>query len=121
MQSHIRKVHACLAVTCQLHFWQNDRDLLRATAVTRGWNGYQKVYSIKLVNPGLLLQIVVATNRALAPISTGLQFQLQNVQLVVTNNYLHRSASAKFILWLCIFVATGSIFVAASTSLLFAA
>ena len=35
-----RKVYACLAVTCHLHFWQNDRDLLRATAVTRGWNGY---------------------------------------------------------------------------------
>ena len=41
MQSHIRKVHACLAVTCHLHFWQNDRGLLRATAVTRGWNGYR--------------------------------------------------------------------------------
>ena len=40
MQSHIRKVRACLAVTCHLHFWQNDRDLLRASAVTRGWNGY---------------------------------------------------------------------------------
>ena len=38
MQSHIRMMHACLAVTCQLHFWQNNRDLLRATAVTRGWN-----------------------------------------------------------------------------------
>ena len=36
-QSHIRKVYACLAVTCHLHFWQNDRDLLRATAVTRYW------------------------------------------------------------------------------------
>ena len=36
MQSHTRKVHACLAVTCHLHFWQNDRNLLRATAVTRG-------------------------------------------------------------------------------------
>ena len=34
---HIRKVYACLAVTCHLHFWQNDRDFLRATAVTRGW------------------------------------------------------------------------------------
>ena len=32
MQSHIRKVYACLTVTCHLHFWQNDRDLLRATA-----------------------------------------------------------------------------------------
>ena len=41
MQSYIRKVYACLAVTCHLHFWQNDRDLLRATAVTRGWNGYR--------------------------------------------------------------------------------
>ena len=30
-----------LAVTCHLHFWQNDRDLLRATVVTRGWNGYR--------------------------------------------------------------------------------
>ena len=34
MQSHIRKVHACLAVTCHLHFWQNDRDLLRAIVAT---------------------------------------------------------------------------------------
>ena len=37
----IRKVYACLAVTCHLYFWQNDRDLLHATAVTRGWNGYR--------------------------------------------------------------------------------
>ena len=42
LQYHsIGRVHVCLAVTCQLHFWQNDRDLLRATAVTRGWNGYR--------------------------------------------------------------------------------
>ena len=41
MQSHIRKVYECLAVICHLHFWQNDRGLLRATAVTRGWNGYR--------------------------------------------------------------------------------
>ena len=42
MQSHIRKVYACLAVTCHLRFWQHARGLLRATAaVTRGWNGYQ--------------------------------------------------------------------------------
>ena len=41
MQSNIRKLYACLAVTCHLHFWQNDRDLLRATAVTRGWNRYR--------------------------------------------------------------------------------
>ena len=41
MQSHRRKVYAFLAVTCHLQFWQNDRDLLRATVVTRGWNGYR--------------------------------------------------------------------------------
>ena len=41
MQSHIRKVYACLAVNCHLHFWQNDRSLSRATAVTLGWNGYR--------------------------------------------------------------------------------
>ena len=40
-KSHIHKVYACLVVTCHLHFWQNDRDLLRATVVTRGWNGYR--------------------------------------------------------------------------------
>ena len=38
---HIRKMYACLAVTCHLHFWQNDRDFLRATVVTRGWNRYR--------------------------------------------------------------------------------
>ena len=32
-KSYIRKVYACLAVTCHLHFWQNDRDFLRATVV----------------------------------------------------------------------------------------
>ena len=41
IQSHIGRVYACLAVTCHLHFWQNDGDLLHATAVTRGWNGYR--------------------------------------------------------------------------------
>ena len=40
-QSHIGRVYVCLAVTCHLHFWQNERDLLHATAVTRGWNGYR--------------------------------------------------------------------------------
>ena len=30
------RVHAFLGVTCHLHFWQNYRDLLRATAVHVG-------------------------------------------------------------------------------------
>ena len=48
----IRKVYACLAVTCHLHFWQNDRDFLRATVVTRGWNGYRNKESAQKVDPG---------------------------------------------------------------------
>ena len=42
MQSHICRVHTGLAVTCHLHFWQNDGDLLHATAITQGWNGILK-------------------------------------------------------------------------------
>ena len=51
MQSNIRKMHACLAVTRHLHFWQNDRDLLRATAVTRGWNGYRNKSQHRKLTP----------------------------------------------------------------------
>ena len=36
IQSHRWRVHVCLAVACHLHFWQNDWDLLHATAVTWG-------------------------------------------------------------------------------------
>ena len=35
------RVYAFLCVTCCLHFWQNDWGLLRATAVTQGWNGHR--------------------------------------------------------------------------------
>ena len=41
MQSHMCRVPACLVVTHHLHFRQNDQDLLHATVVTLGWNGYQ--------------------------------------------------------------------------------
>ena len=47
MQSHIRNVNACLAVTCHLHFWQNDRGLLRATTVTRGYEEEVRVACTK--------------------------------------------------------------------------
>ena len=40
IQSNTGSVHVCLAVTCHLHFWHNDQDLLHATAVTWGWNRY---------------------------------------------------------------------------------
>ena len=41
-------VHACLNVTCHLRFWQNDLDLLHATAVTRNMMSQQK-YFLKLL------------------------------------------------------------------------
>ena len=41
IRSDVRRTYACLAVTCHLHFCQNDKDVLRATVVTRGWNGYR--------------------------------------------------------------------------------
>ena len=44
-------MYACLAVTYHLRFWQNDRDLLRAAAVTRGWNEYRNK-SAQKVDPG---------------------------------------------------------------------
>ena len=64
------KVYACLAVTCHLHFWRNDRGLLRATAVTRGWNGYRnksqhrKLTLEKKILPPLLQGFEPATFRS---------------------------------------------------------
>ena len=70
MQSHIRKVYACLAVTCHLYFWRNDRGFSRATAVTRGWNGYRnkshhrKLTLEKKILPPLLQGFELATFRS---------------------------------------------------------
>ena len=36
MQSHMSRVHVCLAVTYHLHFQQNSHNLLHATVVTFG-------------------------------------------------------------------------------------
>ena len=49
MQSHIYKVYACLAVTCHLHFWQND--LLRVTTVTRVSKGYRNNSQHRKLSP----------------------------------------------------------------------
>ena len=40
-----------LAVTCHLLFWQNNQDLLLATAAIRGWND-TKIRISQKVNPG---------------------------------------------------------------------
>ena len=52
-------------------FWQNDRSLLRATAVTRGWNGHRiesqdtKLTLEKKILPPLLSGFELATFRSL--------------------------------------------------------
>ena len=69
-RSHIVRGHAYLAVTCHLHFWQNDRDLLRATTVTLWWNGYRnksqhrKLTLEKKIFPPLLRRLEPATLRS---------------------------------------------------------
>ena len=50
MQSHIHTVHACLAVTCHLHYWQNDWSHLHATAVTQ--RGTDTKIRAQKVDPG---------------------------------------------------------------------
>ena len=75
IKSHMCWVHECLAVTCHLLFWHNDRDLSRVTAVTRGWNGYKRRRrkSAQKVDPGenflpqLLLGLEPATFRSRVP------------------------------------------------------
>ena len=48
---YIYKVYACLAVTCHLHFWRNDRGLLHVTAVTQGWNRYRNKSQHRKLTP----------------------------------------------------------------------
>ena len=48
------RVQVCLDVTCHLHFWQNDQNLLVlfAAAVTWGWNGCQNKCQRKKLTMG---------------------------------------------------------------------
>ena len=70
IQSHIGRAYVCLVVTCHLHFWQNDQDILHATVVTRGWNGYRnksqhrKLTLEKKILPLLLLGFKPRTFRS---------------------------------------------------------
>ena len=47
IRRHIRKLHVTLVLTSHRHFWQNDRDLLRATAVTRGRTSQHKKLTLE--------------------------------------------------------------------------
>ena len=80
MQSHICGAHAFLAVTYQLHFWQNDQDLSLAAVVTQagrdtemrvgaclrvecgclwGWGGGMSEYWVPMVGGWLVFLMAV--------------------------------------------------------------
>ena len=66
MQSCIHKVHVYLAVTCQLHFWQNDRGLLCATVITWEWNRFlSKTQHRKLTLEKKILPHLIINNMSL--------------------------------------------------------
>ena len=52
MQSHIRKVYACLAATCHLHFRRIDRDLFTCYCGNTGVERIPKYESAQKVDPG---------------------------------------------------------------------
>ena len=45
----------CLAATGHLHVWQNDQELLHATVVTWGWNGYRNKSQHRKLTPKKIL------------------------------------------------------------------
>ena len=56
------RVHACLGVTCHLHFWQSELGLLRAIAVTReGVGGGRDGHRMKSAQKKLTLEKKILT------------------------------------------------------------
>ena len=51
LKLHVGCIHVCLAVTCHLHLWQNDWDILRATAVTWWWNRHENKSQHRKLTP----------------------------------------------------------------------
>ena len=97
IQSHIGRVYVCLAATCHMHIWQNDRDLLRATAVTQGWNGYRnksqhrKLTLEKKILPPLLPGLEPGTFRSRVRRSNHifrLHLQLLKGTITINTNFL---------------------------------
>ena len=76
IRSHTCRVHVCLAGTCHLHFWQNDWDLLHATAVTLGSNGYRNKSQQKYLT--LEKKILPPLLRGLEPGTFGSRVRLSN-------------------------------------------
>ena len=105
MQSHIRKVYACSAATCPLHFWQNDRGLLRATAVIRGWTGcrnkskHRKLTLEKKFLPPLLQGFEPTTFWSRVRCSYHWAFQAPRLWVLVFLSFISSSSSLDSLRW----------------------
>ena len=93
-----------LAVTYHLHFWQNDRGLLHAAAVTRRWNGYRnksqhrKLTLEKKILPPLLQghddgkrQLTVEANRYRS--QSTVDWPIANLRVGLYSQIVHRFRS----------------------------
>ena len=99
MQSHICKVYACLAVTCHLRLWQNDRGLLRATAVTRGWNGYRNKSQHRKLT--LEKKILLPLQQGFEPATFRSQVRRSNHCAIPAQLHRHKQQAAEMTLaWL---------------------
>ena len=83
--SRIGRAYVCIAVTCHLQFWKNDRDLWRATALARGWIGYRNM----------------SQHRKLALETKIVQFLFSNVDAVFDVMVLCRTAALVFVQHTC--------------------
>ena len=68
IQSHLGRVYVCLAVTCHLHFWQNDRDLLRVITESRHWRRKFSRRSCRDANTGAFDHELDALTTELSPL-----------------------------------------------------
>ena len=89
IRSRICRMHVCLSVTCHLHIWQNDRDLLCAAAVT--WGGkdtkisqHKKLTLKKTILPLLVLELEPKTLQSRVHCSTTELTSKSSLKLRVT-------------------------------------
>ena len=93
------KVYACLGVTCHLHFWQNGRGLLCATAVTQGetdteWESAQKINTEKKM---LLPELKLVTFQSRVWHSTNWAIPVVNMYVWYLHAFSHEPALFCFI------------------------
>ena len=65
IQSHVPKVHVYLAITCHLHFWQNDWGLFTYYCGNTGFYlicNLNKLGNYEFVNHSILTNITIALN-----------------------------------------------------------